>query len=154
MTVEFLLPSPADTDLLAARLAHGLDRGLLVFLRGPLGAGKTALVRGVLRAKGYAGRVKSPTFTLLEPYTISRVNFYHFDFYRINDPQELEDAGFRECFDEHSTCLVEWPERAGDWLPEPDLTVSMEVLDSGRRAHVTADSHRGAACIREMLCYP
>src|SRR3954462_2147817 len=114
------LSNESATLDLGARLAQALPSHLIVYLHGELGAGKTTLARGVLRGLGYAGRVKSPTFTLVEVYEFSRLYFYHFDFYRFTDPDELDHAGFREYFNPQSVCLVEWPEKAAG-LPAPDL---------------------------------
>jgi tRNA threonylcarbamoyladenosine biosynthesis protein TsaE len=106
------LPADADTLALGGALAAGLTPGMVVYLSGELGAGKTTLVRGVLRGLGYEGKVKSPTFTLVEVYEVSRLYLYHFDFYRFSDPRELGEAGFREYFNPRSVCLVEWPEKS------------------------------------------
>jgi tRNA threonylcarbamoyladenosine biosynthesis protein TsaE len=94
------------------RLAAVMQTGMSVHLSGDLGSGKTTLARGVLRGLGFAGKVKSPTYTLVEPYIDSRLTLYHFDFFRFREPSEWRDTGFRECFSEHSICLVEWPEKA------------------------------------------
>ncbi len=115
-------PGEAATLELGARLASvAAQPGLMIYLSGELGAGKTTLVRGCLRALGYRGRVKSPTFTLVELYRLSRLDLHHFDFYRFNDPREWMDAGFRDVFGGANVCLVEWPEKAGSQLPRPDL---------------------------------
>ena len=100
----------------------------VVFLHGELGAGKTTLVRGLLDAAGHSGNVKSPTYTLLEPYNIGRVDVYHFDLYRVNDPQELEFVGIDEIVDGPGLKLFEWPERAGSWLPAPQAEVTLTVV--------------------------
>ena len=100
----------------------------VVFLHGELGAGKTTLVRGLLDAAGHSGNVKSPTYTLLEPYNIGRVDVYHFDLYRVNDPQELEFVGIDEIVDGPGLKLFEWPERAGSWLPAPQAVVTLTVV--------------------------
>ena len=108
---------------LAAALGAGLPaealRGLTVHLHGELGAGKTTLVRGLLRGLGHPGRVKSPSYALVEPYALSKLNLYHFDFYRFKDQSEWLSSGFREHFNPESLCVVEWPERAGELLPPP-----------------------------------
>ena len=100
----------------------------VVFLHGELGAGKTTLVRGLLDAAGHSGNVKSPTYTLLEPYNIGRLDVYHFDLYRVNDPQELEFVGIDEIVDGPGLKLFEWPERAGSWLPVPQAVVTLTVV--------------------------
>ena len=120
---------------------------MIVFLSGELGAGKTTLVRGILRALGYRGRVKSPTFSLVELYTVSSLYFYHFDFYRFKDPQEIEEAGLREHFGGNGVCLVEWPERAQGWLPAPDLGIHMSEYGGGRLARLEAHTERGSECL-------
>src|SRR3979490_1483010 len=100
-------------------LAGGVAAGRFLHLRGELGTGKTTVVRGLLRGLGFTGRVKSPSYTLVEPYSISRLNLYHFDFYRFKDRSEWLSSGFREYFNADSVCLVEWPERAGTLLAPP-----------------------------------
>ncbi len=100
----------------------------VVFLRGQLGAGKTTLVRGLLQGLGHEGVVKSPTYTLLEPYNMRAGEVFHFDLYRVNDPQELEFVGFDEIIDGAGLKLFEWPEKAADWLPQPDVEVSLHVV--------------------------
>ena len=117
-------PERTCSQQLMSRL-HG---DAVVFLKGELGAGKTTLVRGLLRAAGYSGSVKSPTYTLLEPYELSGLNIFHFDLYRVNDPQELEFVGIDEIVESRGLKLFEWPERAQDWLPEPAVTVALRVV--------------------------
>ena len=111
------LPDEAATLALGALVARGLQPGLNIYLSGELGAGKTTFVRGLLRELGFEGRVKSPTYALVELYVISRLNLYHFDFYRFRDPEEWHEAGFRDLFSASNICLVEWPEKARDLLP-------------------------------------
>ncbi len=120
---------------------------MVVTLSGDLGAGKTTLVRGVLRGLDIEGPVKSPTYTLVEPYTVSSLYLYHFDFYRLREPEEWEAAGFREYFRNDAICLIEWPERAGDLLPAADLHIVLEVIDAGRRCAVSAQSARAEPCL-------
>ena len=143
------LPDEAATDALGARLARGLVPGLSIHLVGDLGTGKTALTRACLRALGYAGKVKSPTYTLVEPYMVSKLPLYHFDFYRLQEPREWLDAGFREYFNAASVCLVEWPEKAAD-LPDPDLRITLRHAPSGRDATVDALSPRGEHLLRSI----
>src|SRR2546421_1222086 len=111
MSADINLPDAAATAALGEALAAGAAPGLVLHLRGDLGAGKTTVVRGLLRALGHTGRVKSPTYTLVEPYELSSLHFYHFDFYRLKDRSEWSQAGFREYFNAHAMCVVEWPER-------------------------------------------
>ena len=148
MTLD--LPTEVDTLAFGAGLAPALAAGMVVHLSGELGAGKTTLARGILRGLGYSGRVKSPTFTLVEAYKLSRLYLYHFDFYRFETPKELDEAGFRECFGAHALCLVEWPEKAGAKLPAADLTIAMYVAGSGRRAEVFAATEAGKACLHSI----
>lgn len=116
---------------------------MVVYLRGNLGAGKTTLVRGILRALGYAGRVKSPTYTLLESYILSKFTLQHYDLYRMIDPREWLDAGFRDDCNATSLCMVEWPEKAEGLLPRPDLEIQLRVAGEGRTARIEALSPTG-----------
>lgn len=118
-------------------LASHLEPGDLVFLRGDLGAGKTTLVRGILRGLGHAGSVKSPTYTLLEPYDLPTLAVYHFDFYRIGEPRELEFIGIDELMDSDAVKLVEWPERGVGNLPDADVEIHLRAENEGRRIEVT-----------------
>ena len=144
------LPDEAATLAFGAELARALAPGLTIYLVGDLGAGKTTLTRGVLRGLGYTGKVKSPTYTLLELYTVSSLYLYHFDFYRFADPQEWVDTGFREYFNADSVCIVEWPEKAGEFLPAPDLRISLEAQQSGRSLHVHAETEAGKQCLARL----
>lgn len=130
------LPDEAATLACGQALAAVLPRAALVFLYGDLGAGKTTLVRGILRGLGHSGSVKSPTYTLLEPYDVSSYLVYHFDFYRILDSEELDFIGIDELVESSALKLVEWPERVLDRLPEPDVTVRMQVEGEGRRIEI------------------
>jgi tRNA threonylcarbamoyladenosine biosynthesis protein TsaE len=144
------LPTESDTLALGAALAEGLEPGLAVYLSGELGAGKTTLARGILRGLGHTGKVKSPSFALVEPYTLSRLYLYHFDFYRFSDPRELGDAGFREYFNPDSVCLVEWPENAAGMLPPADLRISLKVTGTGRQLEIDADTEAGRRCLKRL----
>lgn len=122
---------------------------MVVYLNGELGAGKTTLARGVLRGRGYTGRVKSPTFTLVEVYEFSSLYFYHFDFYRFDDPKELAETGFREYFGERAVCLVEWPDKAVG-LPPPDLDIRLDIAGSGRSLVLEAPTEVGRRCLTRL----
>jgi tRNA threonylcarbamoyladenosine biosynthesis protein TsaE len=137
-----LADEPA-TLRLGAALAAGIAPGRVLHLSGELGSGKTTVVRGLLRELGHTGRVKSPTYPLVELYVVSRLNLYHFDFYRFKDRSEWLDSGFREYFNAQTACIVEWPERAGGLLPSPDLAVRLEIAGSGRRAWLSAGTPGG-----------
>lgn len=140
----------ALADALVADRARLEGQGFVLWLRGDLGAGKTALVRAALRRLGVEGPVKSPTFTLLEPYVVSSLRFHHFDFYRFSDAAEFDAAGFRELFGPGCVCVVEWPERAQGRLPTADLSIALQVKDDGRVAHCVATSEAGAQCLQAM----
>jgi tRNA threonylcarbamoyladenosine biosynthesis protein TsaE len=145
-----MLPDDGATQALGARLAGVLHGGLAIWLSGELGSGKTTLVRGLLRALRYEGRVKSPTFTLVELYSFSSFNLYHFDLYRFADPVEWEEAGLREYFNDRSVCIVEWPEKAEGCLPRPDLTVRLEFAGEGRTAKLTGQTEAGRRCLERL----
>ena len=138
-TSSHFLADAQATEAFGAQLAGSLPDGALVFLRGDLGAGKTTLVHGILRALGYRGAVKSPTYTLLEPYELPSRRVYHFDFYRIGDSQELEFIGIDELMNSDALKLVEWPEQAEDRLPEPDVELSLHQEGEGRRLEVATN---------------
>ncbi len=131
------LPDEAATLVLGAELAAALRPGSVVLLRGDLGAGKTTLVRGLLRAMGHTGPVRSPTYALVESYRLGGCDLHHFDLYRMGDPEELEAIGLRDYFDGEAICLIEWPERAGAMLPTATHEVALQVVDQGRQASIT-----------------
>lgn len=145
------LADETDTEAVGAALATGLITGLVIQLEGNLGAGKTTLVRGCLRALGHTGKVKSPTYTLLEPYAISRLDLYHFDFYRFNVPEEFLEAGLEEYFSGQGVCLIEWPDKAEPYLPGADVVIHLTVSASGRNLKVVAYTEAGKKCAQTMM---
>jgi tRNA threonylcarbamoyladenosine biosynthesis protein TsaE len=145
------LADESATMAFAARVARACAEGAVIYLRGNLGAGKTTFARGFLRALGVAGHVKSPTFTVVEPYEIAGRNAAHFDLYRINDPDELNAIGVREYFAPGAWVLVEWPERGADVLPAPDLELEFQYQGEQRRVVARARAARGADMLRRML---
>src|SRR5205085_11255205 len=148
------LPDATATAHVGERLALGLAPGMLVTLSGELGAGKTTVVRGMLRGLGWEGPVKSPTYTLLEHYLVSRLYFYHFDLYRFKDPEEWDRAGFSEYLRPDTVCVLEWPERAAGWLPTGDLALRFEHADSARTLTLRATSAQGSACLDVFAANP
>jgi tRNA threonylcarbamoyladenosine biosynthesis protein TsaE len=138
------LADEAATLAFGAQLARELIPGLTFYLEGDLGAGKTTLVRGLLRALGYAGRVKSPTYTLAETYSLPAFELYHYDLYRLHDPREWLDAGFRDVIGGQAVSLIEWPEKAAGWLPPPDVIIRLTIADEAREVECEAASPRGA----------
>lgn len=150
MKLEIEAPEVADMEALGGRLAPGIAKVRLIYLHGELGTGKTTLVRGLLRALGHGGVVKSPTFTLVEPYSIDGQNTYHFDLYRLKDPNELEFVGFRDYLKDRSVCLVEWAERAAEVLPMPDIDVVIHKADHKRIVHMTSHTDRGAELLADL----
>jgi tRNA threonylcarbamoyladenosine biosynthesis protein TsaE len=141
------LAADADTLALGAALAVHLRPGMVVYLMGELGAGKTTLARGILRGLGHTGPVKSPTYALLEPYKLSRLYLYHFDFYRFTNPKEMAESGFREYFRGDAVCLVEWPENAAGVLPAADLTIRIKASGSGRQVEMGFGTEAGRLCL-------
>ena len=149
-SARLTLPDEAATLALGAVIARGLRPGITVYLQGDLGAGKTTLVRGMLRALGHTGRVKSPTYTLTEIYNLPAFELYHFDLYRMNDPREWMDAGFREVANGNTVSLVEWPEKAQGLLPQADLKIHLQVCDEGREIQIVAETALGTKCLHQM----
>ncbi len=133
-----------------ARALAGRDRASLITVQGALGAGKTTLIRGLLRGFGHEGAVKSPTFTLVEPYVLRDLAINHFDLYRVKSPEELEFVGFRDYLRAGALCVVEWPERAGALLPKADIEITIGVADGERRVQLTADGPRGEAALEAL----
>lgn len=144
------LHDEAATVMLGSQLAGVLTPGMLVFLEGDLGAGKTTLCRGLIQGLGHAGAVKSPTYTLVEPYEETRPPVYHFDLYRLADPDELDGIGLRDYLDSEHLCLVEWPERGAGVLPPADLIITISVRGMGREVCLTPVSRRAEQALARL----
>jgi tRNA threonylcarbamoyladenosine biosynthesis protein TsaE len=137
------LPDEESMARFGVELAQATRSGGVVFLLGDLGMGKTTLSRGVLRGCGHKGSVKSPTYTLVEPYDTPAGIVYHFDLYRLADPEELEYLGIRDYFTDDALCLVEWPEKGEGMLPQPDLQIRLSLSGTGRELELTAITQKG-----------
>ena len=152
------LHDEAGTAALGAALSRALAPGLTIHLHGDLGAGKTALTRAMLHAAGHAGHVKSPTYTLAEPYTVQlggrAIDIIHFDLYRLASPEEFLDAGFREHFNENTICVVEWPEKAAGVLPAPDIKVLLSISGDGRDIELQGLTDQGSKCLDRLKFAP
>ncbi len=140
MTAEVVLELPSENDTLelGRALSGLLTPPAVIYLEGQLGAGKTTLSRAILRGMGHSGSVKSPTYTLVEPYELADKMVYHFDLYRLSDPEELEFLGIRDYFQDNSLCLIEWAEKGSGLLPGPDLAITLGVSGKGRQARLQA----------------
>lgn len=151
---EWYIDNEAAMVALGERLGLVLaahPEAAILFLEGDLGAGKTTLSRGFLRAFGHTGSVKSPTYTLVEAYELPGRQVYHFDLYRLGDPEELEYLGIRDYFDDHSVSLIEWPARGAGYLPQPDWSLQVSVQGVGRRISVEAQTAKGRLLLQNLL---
>lgn len=150
-SVEKVLHSESELEAIATQLGGHAVADLIIYLRGPLGAGKTTFARGFLRGLGYRGVVKSPTYTLVEPYSFeSGLMCYHFDLYRLADPEELEFTGARDYFNASSICLIEWPEKAAGYLAVADLDCHLLHHPQGRKITLTACSAKGEQLMMQL----
>src|SRR5881398_3394967 len=150
MTVDLKLPDADATARVGRALAAGIAPGLVLHLSGELGTGKTTLVRGLLRSLGITGPIKSPSYAWVEPYTISSLDLYHFDFYRFGDRNAWLSSGLREYFRPDAVCIVEWPERAGSLLSPPDLAIQLSYQGEARQASIEAQSAEGEAWLASL----
>ena len=150
LALQINLADESNTLQLGQQLAAALHQGGVIYLQGDLGAGKTTLSRGIIQAMGHSGSVKSPTYTLVEPYELGALRLYHFDLYRLGDPEELEYIGIRDYFDPGVICLVEWPEQGADRIPAPDLQVALDRVRSGRLARLQAYTEAGQNMLGEL----
>ena len=139
---EVVFPNEQDVDSFANKFARHIPRPLVIWLEGDLGAGKTTFARGLIHALGYVGRVKSPTYGLLEHYQLDSLQVLHMDLYRISDPGELEFLGVEDLLDDQTILLVEWPDKGGSWLPEPDFIFRFAYAGEGRELHWIARTPR------------
>ncbi len=144
------LANESETVAAGEKLGAQLQCGGVVYLGGTLGAGKTTFCRGVLKAFGHSGAVKSPTYTLVEPYERGQNRLYHFDLYRLGDPEELEFMGVRDYFSEQSIALVEWPSKGEGYIPKADLVVNLIVSGEGRKLTVESFSERGGIALSSL----
>lgn len=149
--ISINLPDEDATVALAQRLAACLKPGMVIYLRGDLGTGKTTLVRGMLNALGYTGRVKSPTYALVESYEAAGFDLRHFDLYRLHNVEEWEAAGFRDEFDGHNIFFIEWPEKGHGLIPRADVEIAIAVLNHGRNAKIQANNEMGKQCLSLLL---
>ncbi|MEL0640275.1 tRNA (adenosine(37)-N6)-threonylcarbamoyltransferase complex ATPase subunit type 1 TsaE [Pseudoalteromonas aliena] len=138
------------TVAMGNRVAGIIGQGAVIYLHGDLGAGKTTFTRGVIQGFGHTGKVKSPTYTLVEPYELERANVYHFDLYRLGDSEELEYMGIRDYFSANAICVVEWPEKGGEFIPVPDLDITLSYAGNERKIVINSASERGVAIVEKL----
>ena len=148
--LDLKLSDENATLSLAHRITAQLQPGMVIHLHGDLGAGKTTFVRGVLNSLGYSGRVKSPTYTLVEPYHIAGLNLLHFDLYRLQNEQEWESAGFRDEYDGEKIFFIEWAEKGGNSIPQADIEIHINILPSYRKVELHANTTTGERCLGQL----
>ena len=154
MEIKIKVTDAPEMVLLGVHLALGVRAGQRLYFHGNLGTGKTTLISGILRGLGHEGSVKSPTYTLVEIYSVPGLQIFHFDLYRLNDPEELEFLGIRDYLQGPGICLVEWPEQGRGVLPPPDIDVFIQSVDDGRMVQFVTHTESGAMLIRGLSDHP
>ena len=147
---EKKLENELATVAMGNALAEVIKSGAVIFLHGDLGAGKTTLTRGIIQGFGHQGKVKSPTYTIVEPYELAAQQIYHFDLYRLADPEELEFMGIRDYFASNAICLIEWPEKGGMLLAKPDLDITLEYVDEQRKISIIGRTTKGISIVDQL----
>ena len=147
---DFLLKNEQQTLRFGRQLGQALLKGCVIYLQGELGSGKTTFVRGLLAGLGYSGNVKSPTYTIVESYKLGGYDIYHFDLYRLADPEELEYLGIRDYFNENSVVLIEWPDKGLGYLPEPDVVIQLNYVEDGRNVIIESKTKKGERLLRKI----
>jgi len=145
-----LLENEQATVSMGYVLAKNITQGAVIYLHGDLGAGKTTFTRGVVQGLGHTGKVKSPTYTLVEPYELENQSIYHFDLYRLADPEELEFMGIRDYFNDNSICMIEWPEKGADFLAEADLELTLEYVAEKRKVSIMSKTVKGEEIVDRL----
>ncbi|KZN35134.1 tRNA (adenosine(37)-N6)-threonylcarbamoyltransferase complex ATPase subunit type 1 TsaE [Pseudoalteromonas luteoviolacea] len=152
-TLQLSLADEDATIALGRQLASSISEGAVFYMHGDLGAGKTTMTRGLVQGLGHVGNVKSPTYTLVEPYELPERLVYHFDLYRLGDPEELEFMGIRDYFSTQAVCIVEWPEKGHGYIPNPDIDVYLAYEGDARSATLKAHSERGKQLLATISSY-
>ncbi|WP_042151345.1 MULTISPECIES: tRNA (adenosine(37)-N6)-threonylcarbamoyltransferase complex ATPase subunit type 1 TsaE [unclassified Pseudoalteromonas] len=145
-----LLEDEQATVAMGGVLAKNITQGAVIYLHGDLGAGKTTFTRGVVQGFGHTGKVKSPTYTLVEPYELENQSIYHFDLYRLADPEELEFMGIRDYFNEKSICMIEWPEKGAEFLATADLELTLEYVAQKRKVSIMGKTQKGEEIVDRL----
>ena len=148
--LKFSLFNEKKTLILGRVISSCLSHGLLIFLKGELGAGKTTLVRGIILALGHKGTVKSPTYSLIEQYELNGLNLNHFDLYRFTNPNEWFSSGFQEYINSYDVNLIEWPEKSAGLLPKPDLEIELAYKNESRIAYINSFTEKGYKCLENL----